>query len=125
MTNFDEIIPSDSTDKNKFIEYIKSHSLPITNRIISFPDNLFMAAKSSWRGRERVLAAFAGVFLASLVITTVLAYSVGLSTAFLQESLKNENFDAQITFDKDPGKDFRTNDSLLWESLCDELVRCL
>ena len=122
MTNFDEIIPSDSTDKNKFIEYIKFRSLSITNRIISFPDNLLMAAKRSWRGRERVLAAFAGVFLASLVITTVLAYSVGLSTAFLQESLKNENFDAQITFDKDPGKDFRTNDSLLWESLCDELV---
>ena len=60
--------------------------------------------------------------MASLVITTVLAYSVGLSTAFLQGALENDVFDAQIAFDEDPGKDFRTNDSVVWESICDELI---
>ena len=47
--------------------------LPLKTRLLSLPDNLVMAAKSSWRSRERVLAVFAGVFLASLVISTVLA----------------------------------------------------
>ena len=103
-----------------FIDFLQS--FPPTQRIISLPDNIIMAAKSSWRGRERVLAAFAGVFLASLVITTVLAYSAGLSTAFLQGALENDVFDAQIAFDEDPGKDFRTNDSVVWESMCDELI---
>ena len=65
----------------------------IRDILASMPDNLLMAAKSSWRGRERVLAVFAGVFLASLVITTVLAYGVGLSQAFLQYSLPAELFD--------------------------------
>ena len=40
------------------------------------PDNLRLAALSAWRGRERGMAVFAGVFLASLVITTVLALSL-------------------------------------------------
>jgi len=94
------------------------------NRLISLPDNLVMAAKSSWRSRERVLAVFAGVFLASLVISTVLAYGVGLSQAFLQYSLQEEIFDAKLDFANDPGNDVdgRTNDSLLWESMCDEFV---
>ena len=43
----------------------------------AFPDAMIMAAKGAWRGRERVLAVFAGVFLSSHVITTVLAYSAG------------------------------------------------
>jgi hypothetical protein len=88
------------------------------------PDNFVMAAKSAWRGRERGLAIFAGVFLASLVITTVLAYSVGLSQAFLQYSLENDTFDAKVDFADEPGADGegRTNDSVLWESLCDEFV---
>ena len=92
--------------------------------LASIPDNLLMAAKSSWRGRERVLAVFAGVFLASLVISTVLAYGVGLSQAFLQYSLQEEIFDAKIDFSEDPGGDAdgRTNDSSLWESICDEFV---
>ena len=92
--------------------------------LASIPDNLLMAAKSSWRGRERVLAVFAGVFLASLVISTVLAYGVGLSQAFLQYSLQEEIFDAKIDFSEDPGGDAdgRTNDSSLWESMCDEFV---
>ena len=40
------------------------------------PDNLRLAALGAWRGRERGMAVFAGVFLSSLVITTVLAYGV-------------------------------------------------
>ena len=96
----------------------------ILDILASFPDHLLMAAKSAWRGRERVLAVFAGVFLASLVISTVLAYGVGLSQAFLQYSLQEEIFDAKIDFADDPGIDAegRTNDSLLWESMCDEFV---
>ena len=42
--------------------------------ILDLPSNTRMAAESAWRGRERGLAIIAGVFLASLVITTVLAY---------------------------------------------------
>jgi len=96
----------------------------IRDILASMPDNLLMAAKSSWRGRERVLAVFAGVFLASLVITTVLAYGVGLSQAFLQYSLQEEIFDAKVDFAEDPDGDAdgRTNDSLLWESMCDEFT---
>ncbi|HJM24723.1 MAG TPA: FtsX-like permease family protein [Candidatus Thalassarchaeaceae archaeon] len=96
----------------------------MNERLLSMPDNFVMAAKSAWRGRERGLAIFAGVFLASLVITTVLAYSVGLSQAFLQYSLENDTFDAKVDFADEPNADGegRTNDSVLWESLCDEFV---
>ena len=102
----------------------KMEKLPLKTRLMSLPDNLMMAGKSAWRSRERVLAVFAGVFLASLVISTVLAYGVGLSQAFLQYSLQEEIFDAKIDFADDPGIDAegRTNDSLLWESMCDEFV---
>jgi len=102
----------------------KTEKPPLKVRILSLPDNLVMAAKSSWRSRERVLAVFAGVFLASLVISTVLAYGVGLSQAFLQYSLQEEIFDAKVDFADDPGNNAegRTNDSLLWESMCDGFV---
>ena len=102
----------------------RSKKLPLKTRLLSLPDNLMMAAKGAWRGRERVLAVFAGVFMASLVITTVLAYAVGLSGAFLQYSLQESIFDAKVDFADDPGSDSegRTNDSVLWESLCDEFV---
>jgi len=91
-------------------------------KLASLPDNLIMAAKSAWIGRERGLAVFAGVFLASLVITTVVAYGVGLSQAFLQFSLEEEIFDVKMDFAEDPGENVtgRTNDSVLWESVCDE-----
>ena len=100
-------------------KYERSEKLPMKTRLMSLPDNLVMAAKSSWRSRERVLAVFAGVFLASLVISTVLAYGVGLSQAFLQYSLQEEIFDAKVDFSEGPGEDAegRTNDSALWESL--------
>ena len=102
----------------------KSKKLPLKTRLLSLPDNLIMAGKGAWRGRERVLAVFAGVFMASLVITTVLAYAVGLSGAFLQYSLQESIFDAKVDFADDPGpnSEGRTNDSVLWESLCDEFV---
>ena len=102
----------------------RSKKLPLKTRLLSLPDNLIMAGKGAWRGRERVLAVFAGVFMASLVITTVLAYAVGLSGAFLQYSLQESIFDAKVDFADDPGanSEGRTNDSILWESLCDEFV---
>ncbi|MAS89379.1 MAG: hypothetical protein CMA33_06060, partial [Euryarchaeota archaeon] len=81
----------------------RSKKLPLKTRLLSLPDNLIMAGKGAWRGRERVLAVFAGVFMASLVITTVLAYAVGLSGAFLQYSLQESIFDAKVDFADDPG----------------------
>ena len=45
------------------------------------PDNIRLAALSAWRGKERGMAVFAGVFLASLVITTVLSYGCLLYTS--------------------------------------------
>ena len=38
-------------------------NIPWKTRLLSAPDNLWMAAKSAWIGRERGLAVFAGVFL--------------------------------------------------------------
>ena len=73
-------------------------TIPWKTRFLSAPDNLWMAAKSAWVSRERGLAVFAGVFLASLVITTVLAYGVGLSQLALQDSLQTDVFDAKIDF---------------------------
>ena len=40
------------------------------------------------------MAVFAGVFLASLVITTVLSYGVGLSQVFFEGSLEVNVIDA-------------------------------
>ena len=93
-------------------------------RWLSAPNNISMAMGSAWRGRERGLAIFSGVFLSSLVITTVLAYAVGLNQAFFAFSLEGDEFDAKIDFQSDPEGDWsgRTNDSVVWESLCDDLV---
>ena len=94
------------------------------SRWLAAPNNISMAMSSAWRGRERGLAIFAGVFLSTLVITTVLAYAVGLNQAFFAFSLEGDKFDAKIDFQSDPEGDWsgRTNDSVVWESLCDELV---
>ncbi|MEC8954889.1 MAG: hypothetical protein VX482_04325, partial [Candidatus Thermoplasmatota archaeon] len=94
------------------------------SRWLAAPHNISMALKSAWRARERGLAIFAGVFLSSLVITTVLAYAVGLNQGFFQFSLEGEVFDAKLDFQKDPGGtwDGRTNNSELWESFCDDLT---
>ena len=55
--------------------------------LMELPSRLRLAGQSAWRGKERGMAVIAGVFLASLVITTVLAYGVGLSQLFFEESL--------------------------------------
>ena len=56
--------------------------------MLAVPNNISMALKSAWRARERGLAIFAGVFLSSLVITTVLAYAVGLNQGFFSSHSK-------------------------------------
>ncbi|MAR62216.1 MAG: hypothetical protein CMA40_06580, partial [Euryarchaeota archaeon] len=68
------------------------------------PDNIRLAALSAWRGKERGMAVFAGVFLASLVITTVLSYGVGLSQVFFEGSLEVNVIDAKAEFRKAPGE---------------------
>ena len=88
------------------------------------PDNLRLAAIGAWRGRERGMAVFAGVFLSSLVITTVLAYGVGLSQAFFEGFLESNVFDAKVEFNQEPGEGidgWSNNTSQLLE-VCDELV---
>ena len=56
-------------------------------RIRDAPENIRLASQSAWRGRERGLAVVAGVFLASLVITTVLSYGIGYHRYFLMNRL--------------------------------------
>ena len=63
----------------------------VIDSIVDIPANVRLSVISAWRGKQRGLAIFAGVFLASLVITTVLAYSSGLSQIFFQESLENDH----------------------------------
>ncbi|MDP6899676.1 MAG: FtsX-like permease family protein [Candidatus Thalassarchaeaceae archaeon] len=92
-------------------------------RTRDLPDNLRLAAIGAWRGRERGMAVFAGVFLSSLVITTVLAYGVGLSQVFFQETLKSNIFDAKIEFNKAPsdGNEFWSNNTSMLQDVCVEL----
>ena len=94
------------------------------HRVRELPSNYRMALVSSWRNKERGLAVFAGVFLASLVITTVLSYGVGLSQIFLSTSLEGEPVDAKIEFDRKPayGTEGWTNNSSVMMEVCDELV---
>ena len=95
------------------------------NWILNLPTTTPMVLKRTWRGRERAIAIIAGVFLATLVITTVFAYGSGLSKAALKDSIDDLLFDGKIDFRQDPGENVlgRTNDSAVWESLCDELVQ--
>ncbi|MBK00547.1 MAG: hypothetical protein CMB48_06345 [Euryarchaeota archaeon] len=96
----------------------------MNRKIRDFPSNFRIATLGAWRGRERGLAVIAGVFLASLVITTVLAYGVGLSQLFLAESLETEPFDAKIEFKKAPTyeSDGWTNNTTTLMETCDELT---
>ena len=96
----------------------------MSRKIRDFPSNFRIATLGAWRGRERGLAVIAGVFLASLVITTVLAYGVGLSQLFLAESLETEPFDAKIEFKKAPTyeSDGWTNNTTTLMETCDELT---
>lgn len=91
---------------------------------MELPSRLRLAAQSAWRGKERGMAVIAGVFLASLVITTVLAYGVGLSQLFFEESLDSEPFDAKIEFARTPVENASgwSNNTTTMTEVCDELM---
>lgn len=118
------------TDKKKegfsFEKMISGWDRSLRTTWLAAPNNISMAIKSAWRGRERGLAIFAGVFLSSLVITTVLAYAVGLNQSFFAFSLDNDVFDAKVDFQEDPSAEWvgygRTNNSAHWELMCDQLT---
>ena len=91
---------------------------------MELPSRLRLAGQSAWRGKERGMAVIAGVFLASLVITTVLAYGVGLSQLFFEESLDSEPFDAKIEFARTPVENASgwSNNTTTMTEVCDELM---
>ncbi len=107
-------------------DFAPSKSLPmrIMHKVTESPGKLRLAGLSAWRGKERGLAVIAGVFLASLVITTVLSYGVGLSQLFFEESLKNEPFDAKIEFARTPVENATgwSNNTTTMLNVCDELM---
>jgi len=107
-------------------DFAPSQSLPmrIMHKVTESPGKLRLAGLSAWRGKERGLAVIAGVFLASLVITTVLSYGVGLSQLFFEESLKNEPFDAKIEFARTPVENATgwSNNTTTMTNVCDELM---
>ena len=92
--------------------------------LVELPSRLRLAAQSAWRGKERGMAVIAGVFLGSLVITTVLAYGVGLSQLFFEESLDSEPFDAKIEFARTPVENASgwSNNTTTMTEVCDELM---
>ena len=104
---------------------VKDSLEDLPRKIRDLPDNLRLAALGAWRGRERGMAVFAGVFLSSLVITTVLAYGVGLSQAFFEGFLEINVFDAKVEFNKEPSYDdldgWSNNTSHLLE-VCEEFT---
>lgn len=83
-------------------------------------DSSRLAMLSAWRGRSRVAAIFAGVFLAALVMTTILVYSNGLMQVFFEESLENDIYEFRVEFHTYPGGEGRTNDSALLAQACVE-----
>ena len=106
----------------------KTRNQRITDFFVDLPSNARTAVESAWRGRERGLAIVAGVFLASLVITTVLAYGNGLSQTFLQTTLEGDVFDAKVEQQASPPvpgvpseNSTFTNDSALMVEVCEEL----
>ena len=120
MTKGDESLQLEPSD------FSPSQKLPmrIMHKVMETPSQLRLAALSAWRGKERGLAVVAGVFLASLVITTVLSYGVGLSQLFFEESLKNEPFDAKIEYARTPVENASgwSNNTTTMLNVCDELM---
>lgn len=120
-----EIMSIESKKRNHVNHIVKRN---MTRRIMfvitETPENLRLATLGAWRGKERGMAVIAGVFLASLVITTVLSYGVGLSQVFFSESLENEPFDAKLEFSKNPGEGVSgwTNNTSVMVDVCDELM---
>ncbi|HIK77949.1 MAG TPA: FtsX-like permease family protein [Candidatus Poseidoniales archaeon] len=126
MTSKDSIDSdgSDGSDGSEDAEKQSSSAIPkrtYMDSIADIPANTRTAIVSAWRGKQRGLAIFAGVFLASLVITTVLAYSSGLSQIFFQESLESEAIDAKVEQKAKPGSDSFVNDSVVLIEVCSEL----
>ena len=120
MTKGDDSLELEPSD------FSPSQRLPvrIMHKVMETPSQLRLAGLSAWRGKERGLAVVAGVFLASLVITTVLSYGVGLSQLFFEESLKNEPFDAKIEFARTPVENSTgwSNNTTTMLNVCDELM---
>ena len=102
----------------------RSRLAKLQNTVMELPSRLRLAAQGAWRGKERGLAVITGVFLSSLVITTVLAYGVGLSQLFFEESLKSEPFDAKIEYARAPVENASgwSNNTAVMEQVCDELL---
>ena len=102
----------------------RSRMSRIKHRIFELPSRLRLAGQGAWRGKERGLAVITGVFLSSLVITTVLAYGVGLSQLFFEESLKSEPFDAKIEYGRTPVENASgwSNNTTVMTQVCDELL---
>lgn len=102
----------------------RSRLAKLQNTVMELPSRLRLAAQGAWRGKERGLAVITGVFLSSLVITTVLAYGVGLSQLFFEESLKSEPFDAKIEYARTPVENASgwSNNTTVMEQVCDELL---
>ena len=94
------------------------------HKMLELPSRLRLAGQGAWRGKERGLAVITGVFLSSLVITTVLAYGVGLSQLFFEESLKSEPFDAKIEYGRTPVENASgwSNNTTVMTEVCDELL---
>ena len=102
----------------------RSRLARIKHKVVELPSRLRLAAQGAWRGKERGLAVITGVFLSSLVITTVLAYGVGLSQLFFEESLKSEPFDAKIEYAREPVENASgwSNNTTVMTQVCDELL---
>ena len=115
----------DSTDlKDSDFGSGRSRIRRYQHSLMELPSRLRLAGQSAWRGKERGMAVIAGVFLASLVITTVLAYGVGLSQLFFEESLDSEPFDAKIEFARTPVENASgwSNNTTTMTQVCDELL---
>ena len=116
---------ADSTDlKDSDFGSGRSRIRRYQHSLMELPSRLRLAGQSAWRGKERGMAVIAGVFLASLVITTVLAYGVGLSQLFFEESLDSEPFDAKIEFARTPVENASgwSNNTTTMTQVCDELL---
>ena len=118
MTSIDMDLADSDFDINR------SKLAKFQNKVTELPSRLRLAAQGAWRGKERGLAVITGVFLSSLVITTVLAYGVGLSQLFFEESLKSEPFDAKIEYGRTPVENASgwSNNTTVMTQVCDELL---
>ena len=110
--------------KDSDFSVTRSRFARFNHKMVELPSRLRLAAQGAWRGKERGLAVITGVFLSSLVITTVLAYGVGLSQLFFEESLKSEPFDAKIEYGRTPVENASgwSNNTTVMTEVCDELL---